>query len=93
MAEACQGVNNMAGARKTQYNIPTPREQEVVCPHCQARLRAGARFCNMCGTKLEAVKPAVQQVFCPKCQTELSLTARFCFRCGTSVEVMKGDAV
>ena len=94
IAEACQGVNNMAGARrKTHYNIPAPQEQEVVCPHCQARLPASARFCNMCGTDQEAVKPAVQQVFCPKCQTELSLTARFCFRCGASLEVKKGDAV
>ncbi len=31
----------------------TPEVQEVICPHCQTRLPAGAVFCKNCGKRIK----------------------------------------
>jgi class 3 adenylate cyclase/tetratricopeptide (TPR) repeat protein len=47
------------------------------CPACQSTARPGAKFCEQCGTRLEAA--------CASCGAPLSATARFCGECGVPV--------
>jgi membrane protease subunit (stomatin/prohibitin family) len=49
----------------------------VACPSCQAQVRDGAKFCDSCGSKMQAQ--------CAGCQAELRPGARFCDSCGTAV--------
>lgn len=44
------------------------------CPKCQHENRAGAKFCEECGTKLPSI--------CPNCGREVRHGARFCDECG-----------
>jgi len=46
----------------------------VQCPQCQHDNPAGARFCNGCGAKLEAI--------CPQCGQMNPPGSRFCNGCG-----------
>ncbi len=47
------------------------------CPHCQHTNPDGAKFCNACGAKLEAV--------CPACRHLNPPGSRFCNECGTEL--------
>jgi class 3 adenylate cyclase len=47
----------------------------MYCPECQHENRAGARFCESCGNKLEQT--------CPSCGNQTRPGAAFCDRCGT----------
>ena len=49
------------------------------CPHCQARLQAGAKFCASCG---KPVAGPPQKVFCTGCGTPITPGGRFCGSCG-----------
>lgn len=56
---------------------PAPAPAGVICPGCQSEVRAGAKFCDNCGTKMQAQ--------CANCQSELRPGAKFCDNCGTAV--------
>jgi membrane protease subunit (stomatin/prohibitin family) len=58
-------------------DAPPAAPATVVCPSCQAQVREGAKFCDSCGTKMQAQ--------CANCQSELRPGARFCDSCGTAV--------
>ena len=47
------------------------------CPQCQHENRDGAKFCNECGTKLEAA--------CPRCGHLNPPGSRFCDECGAGL--------
>jgi membrane protease subunit (stomatin/prohibitin family) len=47
----------------------------VVCGNCESQVRAGAKFCDSCGTPM--------QKHCTNCNADLSGTAKFCAECGT----------
>lgn len=49
------------------------------CPHCNASIKPGAKFCVHCGKKLEATN------CCPQCQSALKPGAKFCTKCGTRI--------
>jgi len=53
-------------------------QQMGACPHCNARLTAGARFCAGCGKPVGAA----QKAFCTQCGAEKPPGARFCPGCG-----------
>jgi class 3 adenylate cyclase/tetratricopeptide (TPR) repeat protein len=54
----------------------------VICPSCNFQNRENAKFCAVCGAKLELV--------CPKCENNLRLEAKFCDECGQKVsEIVK----
>jgi predicted amidophosphoribosyltransferase len=53
------------------------QRQLASCPHCNARVAGGGKFCEACG------KPFVDKSTCAKCNAEMSATARFCAVCGT----------
>jgi len=54
------------------------------CPHCKARLAAGAKFCASCGKPV--VQAAAQKKFCTGCGGQLAAGAKFCSGCGAASE-------
>ncbi len=67
----------------------------MICPNCGAALEDGAKFCVICGAKLEAepaaaapevrqeAPAAAQAAVCPKCGAPRQGTESFCMFCGT----------
>jgi hypothetical protein len=51
------------------------------CPHCQARLAPGAKFCASCGKPVAQTAAATK--FCTGCGGQLQAGAKFCASCGT----------
>jgi len=49
----------------------------VECAECHSQVRAGAKFCDSCGTPMAK--------HCTNCNADLSATAKFCAECGTPV--------
>jgi membrane protease subunit (stomatin/prohibitin family) len=47
----------------------------VDCGNCHSQVRAGAKFCDSCGTPM--------QKHCTNCNADLTATAKFCAECGT----------
>lgn len=58
----------------------------MVCQKCNAQNLDDAKFCESCGAKLEAPKPAGG--FCTSCGKQIKPGARFCGSCGAP----QGDA-
>jgi membrane protease subunit (stomatin/prohibitin family) len=61
---------------------PAPAPQDAAppvgtmeCGNCHSHVRAGAKFCDSCGTPM--------QKHCTNCNADLSATAKFCAECGT----------
>ncbi|HEY3378703.1 MAG TPA: CsgG/HfaB family protein [Armatimonadota bacterium] len=50
----------------------------AMCPHCNAAVKAGSKFCPSCGKKLDNT-PAT----CAKCHSKLGAGDKFCPNCGT----------
>jgi hypothetical protein len=62
-----------------------PKAQMLAgCPHCKARLAAGAKFCASCGKPV--VQTQAQKKFCTGCGAQLAAGAKFCSGCGTASE-------
>jgi subtilisin family serine protease len=61
---------------------PVPQPQTARCGQCGAAVRAGARFCSVCGHPRE---PASEARYCPHCGAPLRVGGRFCSRCGKSI--------
>jgi len=59
----------------------TAPAQTMTCPHCQATIPAGSKFCPNCGQALQTATA----VTCPKCGTENASGAKFCTNCGTAL--------
>ena len=51
------------------------------CKACGVELRQGARFCDMCGTKVEKI--------CPSCGETLRDQAKFCDLCGVKLPLAR----
>ena len=47
----------------------------IACGNCDNQVRAGAKFCDSCGTPM--------QKHCTNCNADLSASAKFCAECGT----------
>ena len=54
---------------------PAPAPATIACGNCDNQVRAGAKFCDSCGTPM--------QKHCTNCNADLSATAKFCAECGT----------
>ena len=57
-----------------QAPAPAPAAT-IACGNCDNQVRAGAKFCDSCGTPM--------QKHCTNCNADLSATAKFCAECGT----------
>lgn len=66
-------------ARQTDQTegINLAERQAAACPHCNARLTPGAKFCEGCGQAL------AQNTSCAHCHASMSPSAKFCAACGT----------
>lgn len=73
--------NAMAGAFNTNQQQATPsvstEPEKIACPHCQAQIRATAKFCPECG---KTVQP--QTVPCVSCKADIKEGSKFCGECG-----------
>lgn len=58
----------------------------LVCSSCGTANAAGTKFCQNCGSKLEAVPPAPAAGGCPNCGTVNAAGTRFCCGCGNKLE-------
>ena len=54
----------------------------VECGECHNQVRAGAKFCDSCGSPMAR--------HCAECNAELSPTAKFCSECGKSIAPPSG---
>ena len=56
------------------------------CMNCKADLREGAKFCQVCGTKvpLKQKSKITQAKFCISCGAPLKKGAKFCTKCGAA---------
>jgi hypothetical protein len=71
-AEKLRKVDQTAGFDATA-------EMVSQCPHCRARLVAGAKFCAGCG---KPVGSGAARAFCTGCGGQLPAGAKFCSGCG-----------
>lgn len=57
------------------------------CPKCQHENVAEAKFCSICGCRLESVasSPTTQNQICSKCGAAIQTGAKFCTKCGMPV--------
>jgi hypothetical protein len=69
-------------ARKVDHvgHIDMAQPQMAACPHCQARLVSGARFCAACGKSV--AQAAAKTSFCTACGGQIPGGSRFCPGCG-----------
>ncbi|MCE5196703.1 MAG: zinc-ribbon domain-containing protein [Negativicutes bacterium] len=77
-------------------NARQEKEEEAVesvskCPNCGAAVAAGAKFCGVCGTKIEMKPPEPAQdtepdiLICGACGAENPLGMKFCGECGNKL--------
>ena len=69
-----------SGAANAAQASGAAAEGSVICPNCKTQLKAGSKFCHICGSKIEAAN------VCPKCGTALPVGAKFCFNCGNQLQ-------
>jgi membrane protease subunit (stomatin/prohibitin family) len=62
-----------APAAAPQDSAPPAATME--CGNCHSQVRAGAKFCDSCGTPM--------QKHCTNCNADLTAAAKFCAECGT----------
>jgi hypothetical protein len=72
LAEKMRNVDQVAG-------IDPSAEMLAACPHCQARIQPGKKFCGGCG---KPVGGGVKKAFCTSCGAEMQAGTKFCGDCG-----------
>ena len=82
-AAAQQAADKIRAVDQTEGFDPRA-EMLSSCPHCKARLQAGAKFCASCGKPVGQAAAAAQKKFCTGCGTQLPPAAKFCSGCGTA---------
>ena len=65
------------GATRSTVKAPVAVASTTPCPSCSKPVRAGAKFCDHCGAKMEAA--------CSECGAALRPGAKFCDSCGAKV--------
>ncbi len=78
--------NAMAGAMSDAMRQSRGPASGSNCPKCGTANTSEAKFCNVCGTKLQA---SSETVTCIKCAAPLQPGAKFCSECGASQERAK----
>jgi hypothetical protein len=72
LAEKMRNVDQVAGIDPAAMMLGA-------CPHCQARLQAGKKFCAGCGKPVGA---GAAKSFCSGCGAQLDAGSKFCGDCG-----------
>lgn len=76
------GQPGSSGGMNAQSGGDAP--EKVICPSCNAVLRAGMKFCSSCGASLQPKKKV-----CPNCGAEVMPGMKFCGECGTPLAPKK----
>lgn len=84
---------NVASIPITGAQAPMPPVQgapvgaTITCANCNAQWPEGTKFCENCGTKLEAVVPPVAEatIECANCHAQIAQDSKFCLNCGEKV--------
>ncbi len=74
IAEKIRGTDLVAGIDPTADMLAS-------CPHCQARIAPGKKFCAGCG---KPVGSGAKKTFCTSCGAGIDAGAKFCGDCGQS---------
>jgi membrane protease subunit (stomatin/prohibitin family) len=72
-------AQSVRDATSQPQGAPAPQAATASCPHCQATVPVGAKFCPNCG------KPMAGPIACPKCGHANQPGAKFCTNCGNSL--------
>jgi len=78
---AAQQIGEKIRSTDLVGNIDVSGEMLAQCPHCNARLQPGKKFCAGCGKPVGA---GVQKAFCTGCGAQLDAGAKFCGDCGAA---------
>lgn len=79
MAGSVQSASAPAPAAAPVAAVAT---QTMTCPHCQATIPAGSKFCPNCGN---STAPVAATVTCPNCSIANAAGSKFCSNCGTAL--------
>ncbi|MCK5835237.1 MAG: SPFH domain-containing protein [Lentisphaeria bacterium] len=71
---------NMANSMGNVLHQEQPVAAQVSCPHCNAQVQSGSKFCLSCGQSLTASS----QTPCIKCGHGLAAGSKFCPDCGSA---------
>ena len=76
--ETADGVKTMAAAVSEGFSagLSADSSAEVNCPQCSHRSDVDAKFCDECGTSLDASR------MCSSCNSSNDADAKFCKSCG-----------
>lgn len=66
--------------------VPTAQVSGNACPSCGTVNSEGTKFCQDCGTKLEAPTPVPAENACPNCRAVNDTGVKFCRECGGRLE-------
>lgn len=84
LAEAAQFIEaEKKGDEQLEQMIQSQRKvkrQENKCPHCEAPVWAGQRFCSKCGFELNTE-------LCPSCGKKIQSRDLFCSSCGYQIQI------
>lgn len=76
---AQQGTDLFQTNRTLQENN-MQTESTHDCPHCGATIPDDAKFCSLCGKKID------RDITCPNCGLKNQSDAKFCYSCGNKIE-------
>ncbi len=71
-------IAQLVSGKITEASVNT-----VECPQCKKKNPEGNKFCDNCGTSLQA--DTVSDKICPKCNANNSPSSKFCINCGTKL--------
>lgn len=72
----------LSGAMSEQFKNQksgTSKTEKIKCPKCKSEIRASAKFCPECGTKISVN-------FCRECGAKATPGAKFCSECGAKIK-------
>lgn len=82
-ASGMQQISTAAQNNAASQNVASESSLEMInCPNCHQMIKAGAKFCPECGTKLGEVKKR----FCTQCGTPAEPGVKFCMECGNKLD-------
>lgn len=85
--ERIKAENEAEKAAAAAPIVPTAQVSGIACPSCGAVNSEGTKFCQGCGTKLEAPPSVPAGNACPNCGAVNAPGVKFCRECGGRLEV------
>ena len=80
MAQTVRDAYTAQPPPQSPQPTPAATAATITCPNCQTANPPGAKFCQNCGTQLQAAP-----ITCPNCGTQNAPDSKFCTNCGTAL--------